>query len=79
MELIVNGKSLGICLTAPYEWIIPEAMRNEVVEIKFSYSSSIAALYGKPWRGSDDLSCALNNLFAPTYRGKPQTLEITFE
>ena len=79
VELIVNGKSLGICLTAPYEWIIPEALRNEVVEIKFSYSSSIAALYGKPWRGSDDLSCALNNLFAPTYRGKPQTLEITFE
>jgi hypothetical protein len=79
VELIINGKSIGICLTAPYEWIIPETLRDGVAEIKFTYSSSIAALYGKPWRGSDDLSCALNNLYAPLYHGKPQTLEITFE
>ena len=79
VELFIDGKSCGTRLTAPYEWIISEDSRGKVVEIKFSYSSSIAALYGNPWRGSDELSMALRGLFAPDYHGKPAVLEITFE
>jgi len=78
VELFINKKSCGTRLTAPYEWIIPDELRGELAEIKFSYSSSIAALFGNPWRGSDELSSALRGFYAPAYRGKPDLLEITF-
>jgi len=79
VELFINDQSCGTRLTAPYEWIIPEDSRGRVVEIKFSYSSSIAALYGNPWRGTTELDSALRGLFAPDYHGKPNVLEIIFE
>jgi len=77
--LLLNGNLLGCRLREPYEWVIPDALRGTEVEVRMEYSSSISALFGRPWRGGDALSSALRGLFAPDYRVGPAILEIAVE
>lgn len=80
VELFINGRSLGICLTAPYEWIVPDEVRGEYAEMQFRYSSSISAMFGDVWQGRTEPNAAmLRNLYAPSYHGKPHILEVEFQ
>ena len=78
-EVRLDGQSLGWRLEAPYEWLIPDALRGREVEIEVEFSSSLSALFGNALRGSDALSNALRGLFGSDYRGAPAPLEVEFE
>ncbi|MBR7121107.1 MAG: hypothetical protein IKC94_02565 [Lentisphaeria bacterium] len=75
VTLYLDGSCAGIRLTAPYQWLIPADLRGKYVEIKLVYSSSIAPLFGEWWSADD----APGKIYAPSYHGKPDMLEVIFE
>lgn len=46
-EIRLNGESLGVVLTAPYRWIVPDSVRGKTAEITIIRHSSIAPMFGK--------------------------------
>ena len=78
MELFLNGSSLGVRLSAPYEWLLPPEVHGETVEVRLAYSVSIAGLFGHPHPGDDEFSAVLRRLFAPEYRHAPDFFEVDF-
>ena len=55
-ELLLNGISLGKCITQPYEWNIPAGQQGQTVKITVKHWTSVGGMFGTPWIIKDELS-----------------------
>ncbi|MBO5923859.1 MAG: hypothetical protein J6Q81_05035 [Lentisphaeria bacterium] len=55
-EILLNGVSLGKCITKPYEWAIPADWQGKTVKITVKQWTTVGGLFGIPWIIKDELS-----------------------
>ncbi len=61
VELIVDGKSLGPCLWAPFEWEIPTDMQHTNAEVNIRIATSVGPLFADyPEHQLEEMKNALN-------------------
>jgi len=72
-EVFIDGKSLGVKLWRPFEWVVPENLRGKEAELKIVRKPSFSRVFGREIFRKDDKTC-----YGQTYRYRPYAVDEKF-